>query len=174
MKKLFLISGIVFTALFVFSCNSNGYDPDMAVIINNSAYDVSYVFGNGAGGTIDKGDTVTFERPMYVFLKSYDPAKRVSLNEKYEAGNHRIYTFSDMQNYEVQVINGTDQKVTLSADDWMDPIDIEVAGGVQSDSSWLIYTDKPVFTATAANGFPVEVVYNFEEGIFKLTIRWGS
>ena len=174
MKKLLFTLCIAFLLV---SCDIEDQKPGIATIKNNSVnFDVVYVFGYPPTETkaITKNSINNFERPLYAYVKSYEPSKRVSLKTEYPYKNDATYTFSEKESYSVKVINKTGETVVLSADGWMDDIDLTAVPDEQSKSDWLIYTDKPNFTAAPANGFPADVIYNFENDVFRVTIRWSN
>lgn len=184
MRKIIVILSFVF---FILSCGSEfeEQNPGLATIRNTSVVDVIYQFGDMPEKTIGAAEEITFERPIYAYMKYYkpseEPSKRISLKTEYPHKNDVICTFSERHGYPVSVINSTGQTATLrSAGGWMADIDLAADPAEQSDpAAWLIYTDKPDFVVTLSNGFHAEAVYSLDEvdeGIFKfkVVIRYGS
>jgi len=173
MKKMFL----ALIVISFISCDIKEQEPGIATIVNESSnFDVEYIFAHLPKETkiIKKNSTYSLERPLSAYIKSYEPSKRVSLKVNYPHENDGLYTFSERNSYAVIVINSTGQSVVLSADGWMDDINLSSNIIEQTNPSWLIYTNKPNFSAIPANGFPADVVYNFDEGVFKVIVRWGN
>jgi len=169
MKKpvVFVIIGI---CGLIFGCNSEEQEPGISTIKNTSEnFDVTYQFKDNLERTIAKGAEDSFERPLYDYIKSYEPSKRVSLNTQYPYKNDAVYTFSERQSYTVKVRNTTGEKVNLSADGWMNDMnDIQTD---DTEHTEKIYTNTPNFKVTTESGFPAEVDYNFIDGKCMVVIK---
>lgn len=157
-------------------CDFEEQKPGIATIKNTSTnFDVAYVLGDYPEKTIVKETTDSFDRPLYAYVKFYEPSKRMLLQTEYPYKNDAVYTFSERKNYAVKVNNATGENVSLSADGWMEDME-GILPGNEDDANHvgIIYTDKPVFLVATESGFPAEVVYNFTNDIFLATIRWGN
>jgi len=178
MKKLLFVVSIVLVFAscgIIIGCDIEEQKPGVSTIKNTSAnFDVSYQFKDEIERIIAKESEDSFERPLYDYIKLYEPSKRVLLNTQYPHKNDVIYTFSERQSYAVKVINTTAENITLSADGWMEKINLSDISTEQSDPTWLVYTDKPNFNATSSSGYPVNASYNLSENIFKIVISLGG
>jgi hypothetical protein len=169
------IFAVFICTLFFTRCNIEEQKPGISTVKNISAnFDVSFKFKDNVDHIIIKESEENYNRPLYDYILSYEPSKRVLLNTKYPHENDVIYTFSERQSYIVKVINTTAENITLSADGWMDNIDLSDVATEQSDSTWLIYTDKPDFKAASSSGYPAKASYIFDGDIFKIIISWGD
>jgi len=173
MRKL--IFAVFICGLLFIGCNIEEQKPGVSTVKNTSVnFDVVYQFKDDIDHIITKASEESFERPLYDYIKLYEPSKRVLLNTQYPYKNDVIFTFSERQSYIVRVINTTAENITLSADGWMENIDLTDVSAEQSDSTWLIYTDKPDFKAASLSGYPAKASYNFDGNIFKIVIGWGD
>jgi len=175
MKKIFFLLTVV--TLFA-GCAPEESSIGITTVINMSLnFDIEYIIGFPPTITksIAKDSEDSFENiHKYAYIGSFEPSKRVTLKVEYPYKNDILFSFNERESYVIKVINGTGQEVILSSDGWMDEIVVSADPNEQSNPNWLIYSDNPNFTATPANGFSAQAVYNFDENIFKVTIRWSS
>jgi len=173
MKKL--VFTVILACGLVFGCDIEEQKPGISTVKNTSAnFDVTYQFKDKFEYTITKGSEKSFERPLYDYIQSYEPSKRVLMNTQYPHKNDVIYTFSERNSHSINVKNNTGESITLSADGWMDNISLTDVSTEQSNTAWLVYTDKPNFTATSSNGYPANASYNLDGNVFKVVISWGN
>jgi len=125
MKKL-VIFAVILACGLVFGCDIEEQKPGISTVKNTSTnFDVDYqFFKDKSEYTITKGSNTSFERPLYDYIQSYKPSKRVILNTQYPHKNDVIYTFSERKSYSIKVRNNTGENITLSADGWMDNISL--------------------------------------------------
>jgi hypothetical protein len=174
MKHLILALSLV---LMFTGCDFEEQKPGISTIKNTSAnFDVSYHFKDNLPHITTKNSENTYERPLYDYIQSYEPSKRVLLKTEYPHENDVVYIFSERQSYTVKINNAIGENVTfLSAGGWIDEMkDIMPGSADDANHTGRIYTDKPVFTVTTASGFPAEVAYNFINDTFMVTIKWGN
>jgi hypothetical protein len=143
MKKLTVFVVIVICVL-IFGCDFEEQKPGVSTIKNTSEnFDVIYQFKDELERTIEKGNEDSFERPLYDYIKSYEPSKRVLLNTEYPHKNDIVYTFSERNSYTVKVNNAIGENITLSADGWMDVmIDIMPGNTDDANHTGKIYTNR--------------------------------
>jgi len=175
MRKL-AIFVVILTCGLVFGCNFEEQNPGITTVKNTSTnFDVTYQFKDKLDRTIVKGNEESFRRPLYDYINSYEPSKRVLLNTKYPHKNDVIFTFSERNSYEIKVNNAIGENATLSANGWMEVMDNITPGNTDdANHKGRIYTDKPNFTVLTTSGFPAEIIYNFSSNVFLVTIRWSS
>jgi len=191
MKKLpvFIILGIVFA---LFSCDDYEKQVPGKVTVKNSSavFDVTYKIGNGteniiAEKKINHGQNEDFVFPLYSYIVSYENSKRVLIKTEFPSQNDIKYTFADRKSYQIELkielalASGNSGKdITISADGWMDQITIDKShlspGTVWTgtDPAWLIYTDKPAFSAAFTDKKKATVTHQFVAGdICVVTIK---
>jgi hypothetical protein len=166
MKKCVFVS--VLAALLAFSCG----DVNMKniTITNSSGFPVTFKFSaSETTHSLGARETAVFEKAIYDEIGSYgsEPGKRVYLASEYSV----TAEFKEYKSYPLKVNNTIDKPVTLSADDWMEDMDIPAGQTVSNDypddashHERRVYTDKPNFTAIAivdGNEFPAKTSYIF-------------
>lgn len=162
---------IVFVvALAVSACIEHEWND--SVIMNTSAFPVSCKFSNTETLEIPAGESVAFETAAYQRLEQYAPEKRVAF--AYTADdNGYTGTFTVRPSWAVTVRNTLTEPATLTADGWMDELEIPATGGGDPVET-LVYTAEPVFSVASPLG--AAVVYTkteAEDGVvtFQVTIR---
>ena len=163
MKKIALYLTLISLLL---SCGSHDWND--TVIKNESEFEVVFKFNNTGKITLPPltGET-SFSTEANQYLESFNPGKRVAFN--YESTNDG-YTgwFKTLPSWEVKIQNSLNKEAVLSADGWMEDVT-----GIPANSdtkSGTIYTDKPVFTATAEE-FPALTTWRFEDNKFWVLIH---
>jgi len=173
-KKVAVFLIIVICEL-VFGCDIEEQKPGISTIKNTSAnFDVTYKFNKDKlERIITKESEDSFERPLYDYIESYEPSKRVLLSTQYPHKNDVIYTFNERDSYTIQVNNTIGENATLGADGWMDTM-TDITPGFTDDANHTgkIYNNKPNFTVTTTSGFPAEASYNFIDNIYMVVIKF--
>lgn len=161
MKRYFSLPLLAAVLLF-FSCDTNREttvtnNSDRLVIFQWSRYDSSKI-------TLNPQETTTSEY-LHADLFDLQPGKRVS-----QQRSQNTITISNLPSWEVRVNNTLGYPVTLTADGWMDDM-IDIQPGNDDNHIGIIYTNNPVFGATASDGFPIEAQCQVIENIFYVTIK---
>jgi len=173
MKKWLFLA--ILACWLILGCDIEEQKPGISTIKNTSAnFDVVYKFKDNIEHTIVKQSEQSCAQPRYDYINSYEPSKRILLNTQYPHKNDVIYTFRERQSYAVKAKNTLGENVTISADGWMDDINLTSVSTEQSASTWLIYTDKPNFRAISSSGYKAKVSYNFDGSTFFIVITWGD
>jgi hypothetical protein len=162
MKKLFLALSLI---LMLVSCKI----PSDTTVVNNSSRTVSFLYSHTDKKikTLNPNTSISAD---YFFnsIIILQPEKRVKQDREL---NSSIITISDLPSWEVHVENKTDNLITLTANGWMDEINIPVGDFVDlPEQKGIIYTNKPQFSV-ASNTFPYDVQWQFVDDIFYVLIR---
>jgi hypothetical protein len=162
MKKL--IFTIILAFLLVF-CKM----PSDTTVVNNSSRTVSFLYSHTDKNTKTLNPNASISAEY--FLSSIiilQPEKRVKQDRELYSS---IITISDLPSWEIHVENKTDNLITLTANGWMDEMNVPVGDFVDlSEQKGIIYTNKPQFSVTS-NTFPYDVQWQFRDNIFYVIIR---
>ncbi|MDR0313810.1 MAG: hypothetical protein LBI14_09445 [Treponema sp.] len=170
MKKPAVALFILFVGWFFVGCDMDGTYSITAA--NNSSWEVIFSIANGFGTVAlapGASKTVSLKAGLNVDsrLKNYSPMREVSVNYRQELG--RI-DFDNRPAYKVAILNYTGNEGTLSAGRWMDAIAFTASASEQTDTSWIIYTSSPHFSAVTAGGYPAPVLNQLAGDAFKVSI----
>jgi hypothetical protein len=153
MKKLLIILGIV----SVLSACDEKYYP--VIITNESEKNVSYIY-NGISDTLSAGGFTAYEVKAYTQPpKNYideNGIASISLKTNGMTGN---YTFLDITEIELNVMNTLLLDVIIKADNYIDnngSTELNIKSGETETA--VIYTEKPEFESDA--NFPID--FKFE------------
>jgi hypothetical protein len=168
MKKLPFLFAVV-SVLIISACDHNW---KYAVISNNSDYPVNFKFRNIDGEHyLPARQRQTFENNWKSLLEYYTPGKRVSYS--YTSNFSSFYgAFENLPSWKLRVFNNTPEPASLTADEWMDPME-NISAGKADDANHngLIFTDKPSFTVITS-GFPAAAEYQIVDGVMYVTISY--
>jgi len=161
---------IVFILALIFlGCDEDPYYYH--TVSNDSTKNVTVNF-HGVDGTVSLAPGVSkeiaFKKKANEYgIINYSPDKRVSASYNKQAGK---CVFKDRKAYEIRILNLSGVTGTLSAEGWMEEINFTNINTEQQNSSWVLYNDKPNFTALSDNGYSLLVLFLKEIDIIKVTI----
>jgi hypothetical protein len=162
----------LFAAVSVLALSACDHNWKYAVISNNSGYPVNFKFRNISDEHyLPAGERQTFENNWKSLLEYYTPDKRVSYSS---TSNYSSFygVFENLPSWKLRVFNNTPEPASLTADEWMDPME-NISPGKADDANHngVIFTKEPSFTVVIS-GFPAKAEYQITDDIMYVTISY--
>jgi len=161
MKKTTVLAVLV--SFIIFSCDL----PSETTIVNNSSYNVSFQRSYEDNRVeILYPNTLISIKYFFSGIIILQPEKRVRQERD---GN--VIILSDLPSWEVYVENKTENQLTLTANGWMDEINVPVGDFADLPSQkGIIFTNNPKFSVES-DTFHYDIQWQFIDDIFYVVIR---
>jgi len=151
--------------LLLMACDNNNEDQK-AKVINDSDYEVSFVFDHfrEIQYTLKPHTTGLYDEYPSYWIKSFS-ANPPRVSKKTE---NKVTTFYNTPPRQIKIINELDKNIMVTSLGCMDNEPVAVSANSQIDT--VIYTSSPEFSGTTQDMFPVN--FTISVGGLSVTAHW--